>query len=245
MTQPNTLQARPRILIPAELLAGLSLLVAVCAALDTGVGPAAGAVAVYGLMAMLVLQGLPRNGAGLGWANRVTLLRGMLISYVAGHLVAPPGTGPEQWPIVGLVLAALVLDGLDGWLARYNGEVSDFGARFDMELDALLIAVLCVWLVVTGEMGAWVLALGGMRYGFVLAALRWDYLAAPLPESRRRKAICVWQVAALMLAITPVVGGPIKTGVVVSALVGLALSFALDVRWLYRQATLAKASGLR
>ncbi len=97
MTQPHTLQAWSRSRIPAETLAGLMLLAALCAALDLGAVPAASAVAVYVVMMLMVLQGLPRNGMGLGWANRVTLLRGVLICYVAGSLAAPPGSGAEQW----------------------------------------------------------------------------------------------------------------------------------------------------
>lgn len=218
------------------MLAGLALLLGLCAVLDAGAAARMTAVGVYVVMAALVLHRLPRSGAGLGWANRVTLIRGVLICYLAGSLAAPPAAVSQQWIIAGLVVAALTLDGLDGWLARRMGEVSDFGARFDMELDAFLILVLCLWLVVTGEMGPWVLAVGGMRYAFVLAGLRWRYLAAPLPESRRRKAICVWQVAALLVAITPAVDGITSACVVASALAALALSFAADVRWLYRQA---------
>ena len=41
---------------------------------------------------------------------------------------------------------ALALDGVDGHLARRFDQVSDFGARFDMEVDAALILVLCIGL---------------------------------------------------------------------------------------------------
>ena len=36
----------------------------------------------------------------------------------------------------------LILDGVDGRVARARGEVSAFGARFDMETDALLLLCL-------------------------------------------------------------------------------------------------------
>jgi phosphatidylglycerophosphate synthase len=121
-------------------------------------------------------------------------------------------------------------------VARRRDEVSAFGARFDMELDALLILVLCLWLVAAGVLGYWVLALGAMRYAFVLAAVRWPYLAEPLPQSRRRKLVCVVQVAALLVAITPAVGEIIKVWTVAGALAALTLSFAVDVAWLYRHA---------
>lgn len=236
MNQSTVLPVRSRGRVPAEILAGLAVLVTLCAVLDTGAVPMAGAAGVYLVIALVMWQGLWRSGASIGWANRVTLLRGVLISYAAGALAAPAVAVSQQWVMVAVVLVALALDGVDGWVARRRDEVSAFGARFDMELDALLILVLCLWLVATGVLGGWVLALGGMRYAFVLAAVCWPYLAEPLPESRRRKAICVVQVAALLVAITPAVDEIIKMWTVAGALAALTLSFAVDVGWLYRHA---------
>ena len=48
----------------------------------------------------------------------------------------PPGARSPAPPLL------LALDGLDGWAARRQGLVSAFGARFDMEVDALLILAL-------------------------------------------------------------------------------------------------------
>ena len=66
--------------------------------------------------------------------------------------------------LVGLAVVALVLDGVDGWVARRTGTVSALGARFDMEVDAFLILVLSVY--VAGSVGPWVLAIGAARYAF-------------------------------------------------------------------------------
>ncbi len=84
--------------------------------------------------------------------------------------------------------------------------------------------------------GAWVLLIGLMRYGFVLSGHAWPWLKAPLPESIRRKAVCVWQITTLLLALLPFMPSVIALGLVGSALVALAVSFALDIRWLYRHA---------
>ena len=54
-------------------------------------------------------------------------------------------------------LAATVLDGLDGWLARRAGMASAFGARFDVEVDALLIQALAILTWRYGKAGPWVL----------------------------------------------------------------------------------------
>ena len=103
-----------------------------------------------------------------------------------------------------------------------------------MEVDAALILVLCVAVMMAGLAGPWVLAIGLMRYAFVGAARLWPWLSAPLPPSLRRKVVCVWQVAALMLSLTPVIGPALAVPILGSALVTLALSFAADVAWLRR-----------
>lgn len=194
------------------------------------------AAAVYLVMATLVLTGFSGQRSGLGWANRITLVRGVLVCVLAGGLAAPEAMAERTWVIAGLALTALVLDGLDGWLARRTATTSAFGARFDMELDAFLILVLCMNLVALEQVGAWALAVGAMRYVFLLAGWRWRWLAAPLPESRRRKSVCVWQVLALMIALIPVTGPTESKWLVATALAALAGSFAVDIRWLYGRA---------
>jgi phosphatidylglycerophosphate synthase len=194
------------------------------------------ASAVYLVMAALVLAGRSGQRGGLGWANRITLLRGVLVCVLAGGLVAPEAVAERTWIVAGLALTALMLDGLDGWLARRTATTSAFGARFDMELDAFLILVLCMNLVALEQVGVWALAVGAMRYVFLLAGWRWRWLAAPLPESRRRKSVCVWQVLALMIALIPGVGTTQSTWLVATALAALTGSFVVDIRWLYGRA---------
>ena len=59
-----------------------------------------------------------------GWANHVTLARGVLLTALAGFLVAPQ----PQPGLCGIIYAIAVIgDGLDGWLARRRGQVSRFG----------------------------------------------------------------------------------------------------------------------
>lgn len=171
--------------------------------------------------------------AFLGWANQVTLARLALVAGLAAVLLQPAMYSGAGWWLTGLALLALGLDGLDGWLARRLGESSAFGARFDMEVDAALIMVLSAAVLLSGDLGPWVLLLGAMRYGFVLSASIWPWLAAPLPPSFRRKLVCVWQVGALVVAIMPLTGLLARQIVLLTALAGLVYSFAVDVRWLW------------
>jgi len=191
----------------------------------------------FGLVLGLVLSFLPVDlpAGGFGLANGVTLLRGGLVALPCGFLGEPSGT-TAGWLLVGIAALALALDGVDGWLARQLGSASPFGARFDLETDALLIAVLSLLAWQTGRAGAWVLLSGLLRYLFVAAGQVWVWLRRPLPPSRRRQAACVAQVASLLLCLTPAVPFPWER---LAALAGLGLlvySFGVDIVWLARHA---------
>lgn len=193
----------------------------------------------YAALSALVFAGAPRRPPppGLGWANRVTLLRATLVLPVAALLVTPGSArGSLGWLAVGLALVALALDGVDGAVARRTDSETRFGARFDMELDAFLILVLSGLVWTSTPLGFWVVWMGLIRYLFVAAGWLWAPLGAELPPSFRRKAVCVVQVAALLVALVPVTPPAVAAGVCGGALALLAYSFAVDVLWLARPA---------
>jgi phosphatidylglycerophosphate synthase len=128
-----------------------------------------------------------------------------------------------------------LLDAVDGVLARRSGLSSAFGARFDMETDAAFTLVLCMLVTQTGQAGPWILAAGLMRYGFVVAALAWPWLSAPLPPSKRRQTVCVVQITTLIVCLAPIVPPLLATGLAAISLTLLTLSFATDVRTLARE----------
>lgn len=230
--------AAPRLAL--ELATGFAVLLAssVLAGQWLGASLAVSLVAMttYLILAGLVLRWLPNPRRGLGWANRITLTRGALVALLAGAVTDPDLLSTWSGLFAGLALVALLLDGLDGWVARRSGTTSSFGARFDMELDAFFILVLCLALMMLGKAGLWVLAIGTMRYAFMLAGLGLHWMTAPLPESRRRKAICVGQVAMLLVGLLPAIDAAAASWLAAAALAGLTGSFATDVAWLYRRA---------
>jgi phosphatidylglycerophosphate synthase len=180
---------------------------------------------------------LPRHTIHARWgaANRITLLRGGLIALVGGALPLADRLGDAQaWAVAVIAITALALDGVDGWVARRRGLASPYGARFDMELDALLILLLCLLLHISGEAGLWVLGLGLLRPLFILAGRLWPVLAAPLPPSQRRRLICVVQVATLAAAATPWIESPLTSVATGAAFALLLFSFAVDTVWLIR-----------
>ncbi len=223
----------------ADLAAGALLLgaIGVAAMQMLGLPAAIGymALIVYAAMAALIAAGWPDARRALGAANRVTLIRAVLVALLAGALVSPDALDAHAPIFAAVALVALLLDGVDGWVARRFDAASDFGARFDMELDAFLIGVLCLQPVLLGKVGPWVLAIGAMRYAFVAAMPVWRWLDRPLPHSLRRKIVCVWQVASLLVCLLPAVDAAATAAILGLALLLLGASFVIDVRWLYRQ----------
>ena len=189
---------------------------------------------LYGTVAVCIVHYWPA-ARDFGWANRATLLRtGLVVILVALAPFADQLAG-DLWLYGSLAALALILDGVDGTVARATGSQSDFGARFDMELDALFILGLSVAVLALDKAGIWVLALGVMRYAFVAASGLLGWLKAPLPESFRRKTVCVWQIVTLVVAVLPPVNSLFASTTLATALALLAWSFYLDVRWLYRR----------
>ncbi|PKG53738.1 MULTISPECIES: CDP-alcohol phosphatidyltransferase family protein [Vreelandella] len=224
-----------RLYSAAELLLGGLVLMAVGKALPQLMATSANwwvASAFYTFISILVMVFWTHGS--LGWANRVTLARAVLVALLAGALAANAFV-EVIWQWLAIAVIALLLDGVDGWIARRTKSHSLFGARFDMELDALLILLLCAGLLRLESLGLWVLMIGGMRYLFVAASWPFPWLAEPLFESFRRKAVCVWQVVALLLALTPLTSHLVASLLAISALLSLLYSFGIDVWWLSRK----------
>jgi phosphatidylglycerophosphate synthase len=193
-------------------------------------------VAGFAALALVAGIGLHRHYPHdrLGACNAVTLFRAALISGVGAVLVDPA----QGWALAVTAAVALALDGVDGKLARASGLVSDFGARFDMEVDSVFALLLALIVWTSGTVGPWVLVLGVMRYVWVAAGWVLPWLNGPLPDHvMRRKTVCVIQIAALVALVSPALAG--VTAVITAALASAALlwSFGADFVWLWRRRT--------
>ncbi|WXK81431.1 CDP-alcohol phosphatidyltransferase family protein [Streptomyces sirii] len=214
---------------------GLQLLVLVVLCRAVGLGTAGwltGAVFAVGSWAVLTLA-LRRSWTGsFGPANRVTLARTILVGGVTA-LVADSfdGRAPVR-VLIALATVALLLDAVDGQVARRTGTASPLGARFDMEVDAFLILVLCVYLAV--PLGAWVLSIGLMRYAFVAASWAMPWLGGDLPHSMARKTVAALQGIVLVVAGAGIMPRASAAAAVAVALALLVWSFGRDVWWLWR-----------
>jgi phosphatidylglycerophosphate synthase len=221
--------------VPAAGLAAQALLLAVVAA-TTGLGLAGwvvgGACAVVAAAALA--RGLARTSARrLGPASWVTLARATLAVVVAALVADSFARDTPVALLVTLAAAALTLDLLDGRLARRTGTTSTFGARFDGEVDAFLIAALSVY--VASAFGAWVLAIGAARYAFLLGEWLAPWMRAPLPVRNWRKVVAAVQGVVLTAAAAGVLPRALVEASLVAALAALAASMGECVWWLWRR----------
>ena len=221
-----------------EPVAGVGAQLILLALLWVGVGlcPAgwlAGTVYAVILSVILTCALLRSPARSLGPAGLVTLARAELVGGVTA-LVTTVRVGRDApvTLVVALAAVALVLDAVDGQVARRTDTVSPLGARFDMEVDAFLILVLSVF--VARSLGMWVLAIGAMRYAFGAAALVTPWLRAPLPPSLARKTVAAVQGVILVAAAAQVTPPALTTALVAMALASLVWSFTRDVAHLRR-----------
>lgn len=148
----------------------------------------------------------------LGTANRITLLRGLLISLTAGFLfLTPEGDYPAvaamAWLPGGLYLTAAVLDGVDGAWARRTGTTTLLGQTLDIKFDALGVLVASAVAVVSGRLPAYYLAAGAAYYVYQFGLWRRRRREKPIhPVGSRTYArlIAGFQMGFLGFALLPI-----------------------------------------
>jgi phosphatidylglycerophosphate synthase len=171
------------------------------------------------------------HGGFLGPADLVTLTRAMIACAVASLVAASWHGSPVSGALVALAVAALVLDAVDGRVARAT-RPTDFGGRFDGEADAFLLLVLSVHVALA--YGGWVLAIGLARYAFWAAGAAWPWMRHTLPRRDWRKVVTAVQGVVLVVAAADLAPTAATRVALLAALAMLAESFGRDVWWLVR-----------
>lgn len=204
----------------------------------------AGAVlaSVHGLLGYRFATGRPGGviapAPRLGTANRLTLLRGLMISLTAGFLAIRPGDSGAAafltWLPGGLYLTAAVLDGVDGAWARRTGTQSRLGGKLDGDMDALGVLVACGVAVAGGRLPVYYLAAGLVYYAYQLDLWRRRRRGArlhPLPPRGFARLVAGIQMGFLGVALLPLVGADVLALAAPFFLAPLLAGFAWD--WLH------------
>lgn len=222
--------------VPTLPMVGLVAQLVVLAALTSTVG-FGGPGAAVGLACAVItgaalVGGLARSGGrGLGPADHVTLTRAMLACGVAALTVNSFSRPSRVAALVAIAAVALLLDAVDGWVARRTRTASELGARFDMEVDAFLILALSV--CVARTTGWWVLAIGAARYATLAASWSAPWLRGTVRPRYWRKVVAAVQGIVLTLAAAQLLPGAWTRAALLAALGLLAMSFGTEVaeRW--------------
>ena len=119
--------------------------------------------------------------------NALTVLRMLLVPVLMAALLA--GTEPGEILAAAVFALASFTDGLDGWIARRQRQVTNFGKLMDPLADKLLVTAALVALVSLDRVAAWIamviiarefavtgLRQIGMEQGHVIAASGWGKL---------------------------------------------------------------------
>lgn len=95
-----------------------------------------------------------------GWANRVSLARGVLLAWLGLFLFAPEPAGAGAWIPAALYAVAGAADFLDGYIAKRTDTRTELGALLDGHLDGIGILLAMSLAVQYGRLPAPFLVLG-------------------------------------------------------------------------------------
>jgi CDP-diacylglycerol--glycerol-3-phosphate 3-phosphatidyltransferase len=157
------------------------------------------------------------KGDTLNTANKFTLLRLVMVPVILAVLYI----GFNGSNIVALVIfiTAALTDVIDGYIARRNGQVTDFGKFVDPLADKILVFSVMLWFVGQGIMPSWV----------VIVVIAREFMVTGL----RLVAVANKRVIAAELS------GKIKTVVTVTGLSFMFLPFQQWVLYVWIYAILA------
>lgn len=143
-------------------------------------------------------------------ANIVTLLRICLVPVFVVAIISPwpayfgldSSSAVKSWVAAAIFILLAATDGVDGYLARSRGEVSDFGKFMDPLADKILVAAALLSLIELGVLPSWP-ALVILTREFIVSGIR--MVAASkgtvIAASWYGKAKTVTQIIAIVLFI--------------------------------------------
>jgi CDP-diacylglycerol--glycerol-3-phosphate 3-phosphatidyltransferase len=169
----------------------------------------------------------------LGWANRLTLLRGGLIALTGGFLFQPQAAGLMAWVPGALYTIAAILDRIDGFVARRSKQTSLLGSELDTVYDALGLLVAPLLAVGYGKIH-WSFLLVSAAYYIFVGGLYWrrtrNLPVYPLLPSMLRRTLAGFQMGFVAFILLPCFHAPTTIVIGIAFMLPILLGFMVD--WL-------------
>lgn len=162
-----------------------------------------------------------------GYANLVTACRLVLVLGAALLLMSTP----KAWLLL-LFFLNVVMDVVDGRLARSSGQATRFGAVFDREADALFVLVAYVYFFLQHAVAAWILIPGLLPYLYRLATPGARSSSEGERKARHAAALAGTNYVVLLVAIAAAAGPQLPLLIFSAGIVSL--SFLVSFWNLYR-----------
>ena len=169
----------------------------------------------------------------LGYANAITLLRGLFTCMLAGFLFAPQPAGLLAWMPAVLYTLERLVDFADGYVARVTRSETKLGEILDIEFDGLGILIAILLGIQYGKLPPWYLLLGLGRQLFVLGMWLMRRAGKPvydLPPSEHRRMIAGFQTGFITVALWPL--WPSEVTLPAAYVMAIPLIFSFGRDWL-------------
>lgn len=169
----------------------------------------------------------------LGWANRLTLLRGGLIALTGGFLFQHQALGLMAWIPGALYSIAAILDRMDGFVARRSKHTSLLGSELDTVYDALGLLVAPLLAVGYGKIH-WSFLLVSAAYYVFIWGLYWrrrhNLPVYPLMPSMLRRTLAGFQMGFVAFILLPCFHAPVTIIIGAAFMLPILIGFIVD--WL-------------
>jgi CDP-diacylglycerol---glycerol-3-phosphate 3-phosphatidyltransferase len=179
----------------------------------------------------------------LGYANGMTLARGLLTCLLAGFLFAPRPMDGLAWAPALFYTLERLLDYFDGYVARITGHETKLGVILDMEYDSVGFLLAVILAIQYGQLPVWYLVLGLARQLFLLGLWlrgRWGLPLHDYPASEQARLTAGLQTGFLTFVLWPILSPQITVTAAYLFAIPLLYSFGRD--WLVVSGVLDPAS---
>ena len=166
------------------------------------------------------------SGVVLTEADRVTLVRFLLVLGITLWMLVDQ---TPSWTKTAVLVVALILDGVDGYIARRGTFSSRHGSVFDMETDSVIMVLLAGLSFGINQQPWFIFAIPLFRPTFVMLAHN------PKRSGRTQqkgsffgKFVCIFALCSLVVAVSPPLLAPdFLHGLIVASIILLTVSFSL------------------